>query len=113
MIEAYLHRPIHKAGVRYNGRYCVEFDGDLIVEDSRDPETDLARALLARGITGLVKVIDANTKMHRTTVDIENAAKLRTHGGQLRPIPEAEKRSPAAEEGLVVPTISGDDEEAA
>lgn len=35
------------------GRYQVGFQGDLIVQDSRDPETDLARAL--RGVTGAVK----------------------------------------------------------
>jgi hypothetical protein len=32
-----------------HGRYAVEFDGDLIVEGSRDPECDLARALLSKG----------------------------------------------------------------
>jgi hypothetical protein len=48
--------------------YNVEFNGDLVVEDSRDPEHDLARVLLARGITGTVKVVDANTGKHRTTI---------------------------------------------
>lgn len=82
---AYLHPPIRKTGVPYTGRYQVEFDGDLIVEDSRDPETDLARALLSRGMTGMVKVLDANTKKHRTTINIEKAAKLRTVEGPHGP----------------------------
>ena len=48
MIEAYLHPPIHKDGVPYTGRYAVTFNGETVVSGSRDPETDLARALLAR-----------------------------------------------------------------
>jgi hypothetical protein len=76
MPAAKLYPPIHKEGVRYSGRYGVEFDGDLIVEGSRDPEHDLARALLARGLTGKVTMLDANTGMPRTIIDIEKAAKL-------------------------------------
>jgi hypothetical protein len=74
--KAYLHPPI------YAGRYQVEFDGALIVQDSHDPETDLARALLSRGMTGTVKVIDAKTGKHRSTVD---TAKLRTEEGPHGP----------------------------
>ena len=44
-------------------KWNVEFDGELIVENSKDPECDTARALLARGITGKVEVIDADTGM--------------------------------------------------
>src|SRR6185312_6791215 len=61
MLIARLHPPERKEGVRYNGLYCVEFDGELIVVDSRDPEHDLARALLARGLTGKVTMLDAPT----------------------------------------------------
>jgi len=50
----------------------VVFDGETIVSGSPDPDFDLARALLARGITG--KVILGG----RTIIDIEKAAKLRT-----------------------------------
>jgi hypothetical protein len=60
----------NKEGVRYKGRYSVEFGGDLIVEVSRDPEHDLARALLSRGITGKVTMLDANTGKPRTIIDI-------------------------------------------
>jgi hypothetical protein len=40
---------------------------------------------LSRGITGMVKVMDADTKKHRTTVNIEKAAKLRTVEGPHGP----------------------------
>ena len=55
--------------------YDVEFDGDLIVTDSRDAEHDLARALLARGYRGQVTLIDGKTCQPRTLVNIEKAAK--------------------------------------
>src|SRR6185295_12170229 len=57
----------------------VSIDGLRIVEDSRDPECDAARALLARNITGVVKLLDANTGAHRSTVNIDKAARLRTY----------------------------------
>ena len=44
--------------------------------DSRDPEHDLARALLARGLTGKVTMLDANTGKPRTVIDIAKAAEL-------------------------------------
>ena len=78
IIKAYLYPPIRKTGVPYSGRYHVEFDGNLIVDDSRDPECDLARALLSRRITGTVEVIDAITGTHRCTITIGKAASLRT-----------------------------------
>jgi hypothetical protein len=37
---ARLHPPERKEGVRYNGLRCVEFDGELIIVGSRDPEHD-------------------------------------------------------------------------
>jgi hypothetical protein len=60
-------------------RYAVSMDGQKIVEDSGDPECDAARALLVRNITCVVKLLDANTGAHRSTVNIEKAAKLRTY----------------------------------
>jgi hypothetical protein len=42
MLTAILHPPIHKQGVRYTGRYSVEFDGEMIVVNSFDPECDAA-----------------------------------------------------------------------
>ena len=54
--------------------YDVVFDDDLLVTDSRDPEHDLARALLARGYTGHVTLLDGKTRKPHTTIDIEKAA---------------------------------------
>ena len=65
-------------GMPYSDNYNVAFAGEIIVERSRDPETDLARALLARGHTGQVTMLDGATGKPRTIVDIEKAAKVRT-----------------------------------
>ena len=65
--------------------YDVLLDGELIIEGSRDPETDLARALLARGHTGFVDVIDARTGKPRSRVNIEKAACLETIEGPHGP----------------------------
>jgi len=86
----------------------VEFDGEIVVVGSRDPECDLARALLARGITGTVTILDGNTGKPRTFVNIEKAARLtvredRADGPRFvkwRPMPQiarerCEGRSPA------------------
>jgi hypothetical protein len=73
---AHLHPPVHKQGVRFTGRYSVEFDGDILVAGSHNPECDLARALLAKGITGKLTMVDANSGKARTIIDIEKAAKL-------------------------------------
>ena len=53
-------------------------DGDLVITYSPDPETDLARALLARGMTGKVTLFDGITGKPRTIINIEAAAKLST-----------------------------------
>jgi hypothetical protein len=53
----------------------VFLDGKSIVSNSRDPEHDLSRALLARGIKGMVEVIDGKTGKPRSRVNIEKAAK--------------------------------------
>jgi hypothetical protein len=118
MHVAYLHPPAHREGVPYTGRYDVTLDGEIIVKGSRDPEHDLARALLARGITGHVKMIDADTGRHRTTVNIEKAANLTVEesarvGPRLRtwrPYPKTAHQlcaeaSPTAEDALVLPTL--------
>ena len=56
--------------------YDMLLGGEIIVADSRDPEHDLARALVARGIKGKVEVLDGKTGKLRSTVNIEAAAKL-------------------------------------
>ena len=78
---AELHSPVRQTGVRYTGKYAVSFRGEYIVTGSRGPECDLARALLARGITGKVKVLDAETGKHRSNLDIQKAAKVKAEEG--------------------------------
>ena len=98
-LTATLIPPISRSGTRYS----VEFEGETIVNGSRDPETDLARALLAKGIVGQVKVIDAGTGAHRSTIDIAKAARLSVREGPLRFI-RFERRpegAPTGEDGEV------------
>ena len=75
MLKARLH-PIWKPGMGY--RYSVVFRGQLLVEHSRDPECDAARALLAKGFTGKLTLLDGKTGKPRIIIDIEKAARLRT-----------------------------------
>jgi hypothetical protein len=56
--------------------YDVTFGGKVIVADSVDPETDLARALMAHGITGVVEIFDDRTGKPRSRVNIEAASKV-------------------------------------
>lgn len=65
--------------------YDVLLECEMIVVGSRDPETDLARALLARGYSGIAEVIDAETRKPRSRVDIAKAARLETIEGPYGP----------------------------
>lgn len=69
---------------RRGERYDVRFNGELLVRRSRDPECDLARALLAKGITGTVTILDGVTGKPRSAVIIEKAARLTVKEGPLR-----------------------------
>jgi hypothetical protein len=71
MLKARLH-PIWVPRVGY--RYSVIFRGKLLVERSRDPECDAARALVAKGITGKLTMLDGKTGKPRTIINIEKAA---------------------------------------
>jgi hypothetical protein len=75
-MKARLH---HRAG-----SYSVLFDGKLLVDRSRDPECDAARALLALGYTGTLHMLDGKTGRPRTIIDIERAARLCVKEGPLR-----------------------------
>jgi hypothetical protein len=82
-------------GGRDGYRYSVICRGELIVDRSRDPECDAARALLARGITGKLTMLDGKTGIPRTIVDIEKAAKVRVSeesrdGLRFRPVDPAD-----------------------
>ena len=81
LLKARLH-PIWVPKVGY--RYSVIFDGKLLVERSSDPECDAARALLAKGITGMLTMLDGKTGRPRTIIDIEQAARLCVKEGPLR-----------------------------
>jgi hypothetical protein len=98
-----------KPNTRHWYAYDVEFNGDLIVQGSRDPEHDLARALLARGLTGKVTIFDGVTGKPRTIVNIENAAKWCVGSNLERyrwKALEASDSSPlAGEDDLVLPTL--------
>ena len=114
MIELFAVWAGGKAGYLYN----VTLDGELIVERSRDPECDLARALLSRGITGTVTFYDGNTGRPRTVIDVERAAKAITEDnrritrfGKHKEGVAGEPSSP--EEALVLPTMPPEANEAA
>jgi hypothetical protein len=72
----------------HGDRYSVIFDGTLLVERSRDPECDAARALIAKGITSKLTLCDGKTGIPRTIIDIEKAAKLCVKEGPLRFAPD-------------------------
>lgn len=82
--------------------YAETLDGEVIVSDSRVPECDAARALLAKGFTGKLTMLDGETGRPRTIIDIEKAAKL-TVLENRRSAPRFVKWSPRPEidaEGL-------------
>ena len=113
MLKAYLH-PKTKPNDRHWYAYDVVFDGEIIVTDSRDPEHDLARALLARGIKGNVTLHDDPTREPRTVVNIEKAAPWCVGSNLERykwKAPEISDSSPhTGEDGyLVLPTMPDDD----
>ena len=82
MLKARLH-PIWVSESGY--RYSVLFRGKLLVERSRDPECDAARALLAMGFTGKITLLDGATGRPRIIVDIQKAAQLTTEEGPRGP----------------------------
>jgi hypothetical protein len=82
MLQARLH-PIFVPKVGY--RYSVIFRGKLLVERSRDPECDAARALLAMRFTGKITMLDGKTGRPRTIIDIEKTARLTIEEGPRGP----------------------------
>ncbi len=82
MLKARLH-PNRKPGRCHT--HSVVFRGKLLVQHSRDPECDAARALLAKGFTGKFTLLDGKTGKPRTVIDIERAARLTTEEGPRAP----------------------------
>ena len=64
--------------------YDVVFNGETIVSDSRVPEFDACRVLLARSLTGTLVLADAVTGKNRLSLDIERGAKLTVREDQNR-----------------------------
>ena len=93
MLSARLHPLKPKKGGEV---YSVIFRGELLVERSNDPECDAARALLAKGITGKLTMLDGKTGRPRTVIDIERGG---AKEGPLRSAPyeSGPDRSPTAE----------------
>jgi hypothetical protein len=81
MLKARLHPHWTASGYLYS----VICDGKLLVDRSRDPECDAARALLALGYTGKLTMLDGKTGKPRTIIDIEKAAKLTAEEGPCAP----------------------------
>jgi hypothetical protein len=67
-------------------------DGELIVSGSRDPEPELARALLARSYTGFADVIDVKMGKTRSRVNIDKAARVETIEGPNGPFWRRQQR---------------------
>jgi hypothetical protein len=89
---------------KFNNKYSVEFDGELI-SCGRDAELDACRWLFARGYRGELRIIDGNTGRHRLTIDIERGAKLTVKEGphgpyfcKWRPSDRAPTGEPAEED---------------
>jgi hypothetical protein len=56
--------------------YDVTYLGKTLLERTRNPAYDSARALQSLGATGQLSVVDGVTGVKRMTVDIEKGAKL-------------------------------------
>jgi hypothetical protein len=69
-------------GGRCGYLYSVIFEGKLLVERSKDPEHDAARALVGGGITGELTMLDGKTGKPRTIIDVAEAAKWRVEDGK-------------------------------
>ena len=87
--------------------------------DSRDPEHDLARALLARGLTGKVTMLDANTGKPALSSTSRRLAKLcaseeSRDGLRIRKYRGSpDSTPPTAEDEAVLPTMPPEANEAA
>ena len=107
-----LHARLHPiwTGGRDGYRYSVLFDGQLLVQQSRDPETDAARALVAKGITGKLTMLNGKNGKPRTVINIEKAAKLVTteenrSGLRFRKPPRDTDNSPSSLETGAVEAV--------
>jgi hypothetical protein len=63
-----------KSGGKHYYTYSMEFAGELIVEGSNNPEHDACRAMLAKGLTGTLLILDCATGRERSRIDIERGS---------------------------------------
>jgi hypothetical protein len=63
-----------KSGGKHYYTYSVQFSGEVIVQDSNNPEHDACRALLAKGLTGTLLILDCATDRERSRIDIERGS---------------------------------------
>ena len=66
----------HNAGT--GARYRVTYLGKTLIESTRDPEFEACRALLAKGVTGILVAYSLGNAVHRMRIDIAKGANLMT-----------------------------------
>jgi hypothetical protein len=87
-LEDFMKARLHPKWVGGRDGYhnSVIYDGKLIVDRSRDPECDAARALRALGLTGTLTMLDGKTGKPGTIIDIEKAAELTIEESSKQPL---------------------------
>jgi hypothetical protein len=104
--------PKRKPSDKHWYAYDVLLGGEIVVANSRDPEHDLARVLLARGVKGQIEVLDGKTGKARSTVHIEAAAKLSVssnlHRRTWKPLERLAVRAGRARNSCPAPRCSHD-----
>ena len=89
-------------------RYHVTHNGVTLIESTKNPEFDSARALLARAIVGQVEVWRHGASFRAMRFDVEKAAKLTIEDGD-RSGPRFTRWQPRSEDanGYAVSTSGG------
>jgi len=64
-------------------KYLAIYEGETISSGTREPALAACRVLKNRGITGILKVYDAETKALRFVVDIGKGANLTVKGDRF------------------------------
>ena len=83
-LTAILIPPTLQPRRKYNSKYLVQF-GDEIIASGRDAELDACRWLVRHGYRGQLRIVDSQTGKHRSTINIEKAARLTVKEGPHGP----------------------------